>query len=95
MNFGHVEPRMFMVPNKWLMEDMKLVVPKVPPQLKKIEKPEASQPSDLTFPKDSPCHNLPLFWSTATTWYKEACKTAYWSSNGNQPKNKHGKTYLY
>ena len=28
LNFGHVEPRMFMVPNKWLMKDMKLEAPK-------------------------------------------------------------------
>ena len=55
MNFGPVEPRMFMVPNQWLMEDMESVSPKVS-QMKKVERPEVVQtsdiqPSDITFPK--------------------------------------------
>ena len=55
MNFGPVEPRMFMVPNQWLMEDMESVSPKVS-QIKKVERPEVVQPSDIqpsdiTFPK--------------------------------------------
>ena len=49
MNFGPVEPRMFMVPNQWLMEDMKLVTPKAP-QLKKVERPEVVQPADIQPP---------------------------------------------
>ena len=55
INFGPVEPRMFMVPNQWLMEDMESVSPKVS-QMKKVERPEVvqpsdNQPSDITFPK--------------------------------------------
>ena len=55
INFGPVEPRMFMVPNQWLMEDMESVSPKVS-QIKKVERPEVVQPSDIqpsdiTFPK--------------------------------------------
>ena len=55
INFGPVEPRMFMVPNQWLMEDMESVSSKLS-QMKKVERAEVVQssdiqPSDITFPK--------------------------------------------
>ena len=64
ISFNQVEPRMFMVPNQWLLEDMKLDDPQkmhqLPNPLKKAPKAAISEPHQLVFPegKDSSIHNL-------------------------------------
>ena len=60
ISFNQVEPRMFMVPNQWLLDDMKLVHPQNPNPLKKDPKAANSEPHQLVFPegKDFSIHNL-------------------------------------
>ena len=64
ISFNQVEPRMFMVPNQWLLDDKKLVHPQkmyqLPNPLKKAPKAAISEPHQLVFPegKDFSIHNL-------------------------------------
>ena len=64
ISFNQVEPRMFMVPNQWLLDDTKLVHPQkmdqLPNPLKKAPKAAISEPHQLVFPegKDFSIHNL-------------------------------------
>ena len=64
ISFNQVEPRMFMVPNQWLLDDTKLVhtqkMDQLPNPLKKAPKAAISKPHQLVFPegKDFFIHNL-------------------------------------
>ena len=64
ISFNQVEPRMFMVPNQWLLDDTKLVhtqkMEQLPNPLKKAPKAAISKPHQLVFPegKDFSIHNL-------------------------------------
>ena len=64
ISFNQVEPRMFMVPNQWLLDDTKLVhtqkMDQLPNPLKKAPKAAISEPHQLVFPegKDFSIHNL-------------------------------------
>ena len=55
ISFNQVEPRMFMIPNQWLLDDKKLVHPQkmyqLPNPLKKTPKAAISEPHQLVFPE--------------------------------------------
>ena len=64
ISFNQVEPRMFMVPNQWLLDDKKSdylqKMYQFPNPLKKAPKAAISEPHQLVFPegKDFSNHNL-------------------------------------